>query len=348
MKIHKFKQLIDPHVHFRFPGQENKETWAAGSAAAVAGGLTIVLDMPNNQPPTLTEKLLEEKIENARQNSLVNFGFHFGCSANNLEEIARLKNKIHSVKVFMNEITGNLLIKDDKILEKIFSLVDLVCVYAEREMIEKAVWLTEKCKNKLYFCHISEKKEIDYLKKIKKKLKIYIEVTPHHLFLTEEDNKNALTKMKPSLKKKKDQAALWQAIDEGIVDTIGTDHAPHTLEEKKDDDPPSGVPGVETVLPLLLDAYHQGKISLEGIERLMSENPAEIFRIQRQEDTYTLVDLDSEKEVKKENLRSKCGWSPFVGWRLKGWPIKTVINGKIVFEKDKIFNHNLDHYIYGT
>jgi len=186
MNIIKLPQLIDPHVHFRTPGLDHKEDWLTGSKAAVAGGITTVLDMPNTKPPTSTEKLLDEKIETLNKSTLVNYGLHFAAAVDNLEEIEKVKDKVASVKVFLNHSTGNLLIEDDKVLEKIFSASPLISVHAEDEMIEKAIWLTKKCGNKLYFCHTYKKDMLDYIKKYKDKLPIYVEVTPHHLFLTNE------------------------------------------------------------------------------------------------------------------------------------------------------------------
>lgn len=333
--------IIDPHVHFREPGMEYKEDFFSGSKAAAKGGITTILDMPNNDPLIVTIKNLEIKRELAKK-SVVNYGLHFGASVDdNIEEIKNAKN-IASVKVFMNVSTGKMLIEDDNLLKKVFINSKLVTVHAEDGMVNKAVELTKECGNKLYLCHISQKSEIDYIRKNKTD-KIFVEVTPHHLFLTKDDDKDNFTKMKPNLRNKEDQEALWQAINEGLVNTIGTDHAPHTKEDKIEE--VYGVPGNETVLPLLLNAVNDNKLSLKKLVELTSLNPAKIFGIKNRgkvkEGYYadlTIIDLNLEKEVKNEELLTKCGWSPFNGWNLKGWPVMTIINGNVVFDNGKINN----------
>ncbi|RJR31640.1 dihydroorotase [Candidatus Parcubacteria bacterium] len=327
--------LVDPHAHFRTPGLEHKEDWKTGSKAAAAGGFAVVLDMPNTRPPLTTEDLLVEKRKTVQNDSLINYGFHFAATVDNLDEIKKVKNKVTSIKIFLNYSTGDLKIEDDKILQKIFDISPVVSCHAEGEMVEKAFYLQKKAGNKLYLCHISLKDEIDFIKRHKNK-NIFAEVAPHHLFLTQDDNKNGFFEMYPNLKTKKDLDALWQAIDEGVVDTIGSDHAPHTKEEKMKADFPRGVPGLETSLPLMLNAVNNGKITMEKLKSLMSVNPIKIFNLKIPKSCETIIDMDLEKVVKEENLYTKCGWSPFAGWKLKGWPIKTVVNGVTVYEDNKI------------
>jgi len=153
-------------------------------------------------------------------------------------------------------------------------------------------------------------------------------------------------RMLPPLQTKNDTEALWQAIDDGIVDTIGTDHAPHTVKEKNSDTPPFGIPGIETSLPLMLNAVNEGKLTIDRLKQLMSENPAKIFNIETNPETYTEVDIDLEKEVKNEDLKTKCGWSPFNGWKLKGWPVKVVINGNTILENNLINTNYKGEYLY--
>lgn len=371
-----FPGFIDCHVHFRDFEQNYKEDWQTGSQAAAIGGITTVLDMPNNQPPMLTINDLINKHKLASTKSVVNYGFHFGSSEENLEEIkalvyhqkmsalqerpsidsglpvalansllvSKLTSCVVSVKVYMNETTGKLKIDNHKVLQKIFNFCPLITAHAEANKVKEAVRLISKTPNKLYLCHISTKKEIEYLKKNKIKGKIFVEVTPHHLFLTNNDDKNSFTKMKPLLKSKTDQDALWQAVNKGLVDTISTDHAPHTIKDKKYDNPPFGVPGVETMMPLLFNAYHSGKISLEKIVKLCSSNPAKIFDLKNKgqikvgfDADLTIVDLNLVKKIIATELRTKCGWSPFENWELKGWPVMTIVNGVIVFDKDQNF-----------
>lgn len=339
---HVLPGLIDPHVHFRDCELAYKEDYLTGSMAASSGGVTTVLDMPNTIPSTITIDLLNEKRKLAEK-SIVNYGFHFGAAVDNINEIRKAQELscVASIKLFMNLSTGKLMVEDNEKLKEIFKNSKLITVHAEDDKVKEAYELIKRTNNKLYCCHISTKEEIDFLKTIKND-NIFVEVTPHHLFLTKDDDKSNFTKMKPSLKTEEDQNALWNAINEGIIDTIGSDHAPHTIEEKKKEIV-YGVPGVETLLPLMLDAYNQNKISLGKIIELTSENPAKIFGIKNKgkikegyDADLVVVDLDLEKEVKNEELFTKCKWSPFNGWKLKGWPVMTIVNGNIVFENGEI------------
>lgn len=337
--------IIDCHVHMREPGLTHKEDFFTGSKAAACGGVTTFLDMPNNKPPTTTIGLLNEKRKLAEK-SIVNYGFHFGSTPNNLQEIKEV-NDIASVKVYMDATTGNLLIDKDEILRTIFKSVKRITVHAESASVGKAFDIFKSLDNKkkkLYFCHISKEEELKIIKK-NKKANIFIEVTPHHLFLTEEDDKDGFTKMKPSLKTKQDQDALWKAINKGVIDTIATDHAPHTIEEKNSANPPFGVPGLETILPLLLNAVNEGKLTLQKVVELTSEKPAKIFGLKNKgyikegyDADFVVVDMGKEKEVRNEELKTKCGWSPFNGWKLKGWPIMTIINGNLIYNNGILYD----------
>ena len=333
--------IIDPHVHFRDFEQSHKEDFLTGSMAAAAGGITTVLDMPNTQPVTDSMEMLKKR-RAAASKSIVNYGFHFAASTENADMLDRV-NGVASVKLFMNVSTGKLMIKDPEVLEKIYAKAKLLSVHAEGKQIEEAVDFHSRTKNKVYFCHVSAKSELEFLRKNKKSL--YIEVTPHHLFLTDEDAKKlgSYGDMKPCLKTKEDAEALWKGIEKGVVDTIGTDHAPHTKEEKEGEKAPSGVTGCETMLPLLLDAVNKGKLKMEQIITLCCENPAKIFRLKNKgriaegyDADLTVVDMNLEKEVKNEELLTKVKWSPFNGWKLKGWPVMTIVNGRIAFENGKV------------
>ncbi len=333
--------MIDCHVHCREPGLTQKEDFLTASQAATAGGITTMIDMPNTKPATTTVELLEQKRELAKK-SIVNYGFHFGSTMENLSQIKHAKN-IASVKVFMNITTGELMINDDTWIAKIFENSKRIAVHAEEEMVEKAVKFIRNTKNKLYLCHISRESEINYLKKHKLKNKIFVELTPHHLFLTKEDESKLgnFALMKPELGTKQDQDALWEFLKSGKVDTIGSDHAPHTVEEKKEK--VYGVPGLETTLPLLLNAVNNKKLTLQNVVELVSENPARIFNIKNKghiQEGYdadlVFIDMNLEKEVKNENLFTKCKWSPFNGFKLKGWPIMTMVMGNLIYDNGKI------------
>ncbi len=337
--------LIDSHVHFREPGLNHKEDWKTGSYSAVKGGITTVIDMPNTKPPIFTLYDLNKKRELASK-SVVNYGFHFGASADdNSLDILNIRN-VASTKIYMNNTTGNLLIEDLDLIEKIFMASKMVSTHAEGRQVEEAVEIAKKTNKRLYLCHISLKSEVDFLKQ-NKSSNIFCEVTPHHLFLTDADfkKKKGFAKMLPTLKTKKDQNALWDAIESGLIDTIGTDHAPHTIEEKKAKKYPAGVPGVETMLALMLDAVNKGKISLQKVVEMTSRNPAKIFGIRNKgllkagyDADLVIVDMNMKKKVKNDELLTKCRWSPFNNKILKGWPIMTIVNGNIVFDNGHVYD----------
>lgn len=329
--------LIDSHVHMREPGFEYKEDFLTGSMAAAHGGVTTFLDMPNTKPPTLSISDLEEKRKLAAK-SVVNYGFHFGSSEGNLEDIKKAwsTGNIASVKVFMNLTTGKMMIEDDSRLAEIFDNSRLVSVHAEGDKVKKAMSLCRGKNSKLYLCHISSREEIDSVKK--EATRPSVEVTPHHLFLTTADMQDSSREMYPNLKSKEDQHALWMSIKGGIVSTIGSDHAPHTMKEKKEENPPRGVPGIETMLPLLLTAANEGKISIAKIAELCSKNPAKIFRIKNKgliekgfDADITIIDLKEEQRLTGDSLFTKCRWTPFEGMRAKGMVSGTIVNGKIVY-----------------
>jgi len=340
--------LIDSHVHFREPGLMHKEDFLTGSKAAAAGGITTFLDMPNTIPPTTTAERLEQKRRLAKK-AVVNYGFHFGSTSDNIEEIKKAKN-IASVKIYMDITTGELVIKDENALKKIFEIPITKTIHAEKDQIKKALKLTKGTSSKLYFCHVSSKEELDYISK-NKTVNTFIEVTPHHLFLTEQDKEKqgSFAEMKPSLKTKDEQIALWEAIKNNQVDTIATDHAPHTIEEKHAINYPHGVPGCETMLPLLLNAVNDGLLEIKKVVQLCCENPAKIFKLKGKgfieegfDADLAIVDMELEKEVVNEELFTKCKWSPFNGMALKGWPVMTIVNGNVVFDarKSKISGTN--------
>ena len=354
--------VIDVHTHMREPGITYKEDFETGSKACAKGGITTFYDMPNTVPATTTLENLLNKKELAGKKSVVNFGIHFGGSKNNnIDEIRKVleKKEANTVKIFMNVTTGEMLIEDDEILKGIFENSELVLVHAENEMIDKAIALNQKYGKGLYVCHIPSAEELQKVIEAKKDNKlnnerhpIFAEVTPHHLFLNEEiressERNKMLLRMKPELRKKSDNEFLWKALNEGLIDTIGTDHAPHLIEEKMEK-VTFGMPGVETSLALMLTAYNEGKIKLSAIQKLMCENPAEIMKIvgrgKLKEGYYAdVIVVDTEKEWiagVDDTLESKCGWTPYENWKLKGKNIMTVVNGEIIYENGKI-NENV-------
>ena len=354
--------VIDVHTHMREPGVTYKEDFATGSRACVKAGVTTFYDMPNTIPTTTTEENLLEKKKLASEKSIVNFGIHFGGSKNdNVEEIKKvLKNgEVNTVKIFMNVSTGEMLIEDDEILAKVFENSKLVLVHAENEMIDKAIELNKNYGSGLYVCHIPSAEEMKKVINAKensdvntKEHPVYAEVTPHHLFLNTEirestERNKMLLRMKPELREKSDNEFLWEAINRGEVDTIGTDHAPHLISEKLEKIT-FGMPGVETSLALMINAHNEGKISLEMIQKLMCENPAKIMKIEKrgklQEGYFAdVIVVDTKKEWIvgiDDTIESKCGWTPYENWRLKGKNIMTIVNGEIIYENGKI-NENV-------
>ncbi|MBU0980405.1 MAG: dihydroorotase family protein [Nanoarchaeota archaeon] len=325
--------IIDCHVHMREPGQTEKEDFVTGSCSAAAGGVTTFLDMPNNRPPTLTKDLLEEKRRLAKR-SVVNFGFHFGSSPDTLNEL--VPENTASTKVFLDESTGSLSITDDTVLEQVFRRSRLVTCHAEGENVRKALEFSHKTSTPVSICHVSTAQELQALQKDPP---LGIEACPHHLFLSQNDDTGPFTLMKPRLKPKDDVAALWQAISNGLITHVASDHAPHTIEDKEGGMPPYGVPGVETMLPLLLDAVNKDRLKLNDVVRLCSQNPARIFKLQGKgsisvgNGDLTLVDLKLKRKVKADTLHSKCGWTPYEGKTLKGWPVYTIINGTLVYDE---------------
>ena len=354
--------VIDVHTHMREPGVTYKEDFETGSKACAKAGITTFYDMPNTVPTTTTLENLLNKKELAGKKSIVNFGIHFGGSKNNnISEIKKVldKKEVNTVKIFMNVTTGEMLIEDDEILKGVFQNSGLVLVHAENEMIDKAIGLNQKYGKGLYVCHIPSAEELKKVIEAKKDSRlnnemhpIYAEVTPHHLFLNEEiressERNKMLLRMKPELRKKSDNEFLWKALNEGLIDTIGTDHAPHLIEEKLEK-VTFGMPGVETSLALMLNAYNEGRIKLSAIQKLMCENPAEIMKIagrgKLKEGYYAdVIVVDTEKEWiagVDDTLESKCGWTPYENWKLKGKNIMTVVNGEIIYENGKI-NENV-------
>lgn len=325
---------IDSHVHFREPGQKHKEGWITGSNAAAAGGVTTVLDMPNNIPPITTIRLLEEKRKLAGK-SAVNYGFHFAAS-DKLGEINSAE-RIASVKAYMNETTNMEPVKIP-VLKKIIDLNKLVTVHAEGEKIND-IAKSASSKNRIHVAHVNTKSQVNLISRFRNIFSA--EVTPHHLYLCREDalGLKGFGNVKPLIGSDRDRAALWNALREGIIDTVASDHAPHTAEEKESENPPYGMPGVETMLPLMLHAVNKKHIKINDLVRVCCGNPARIFRLENKgfiregcDADLVVVDMKKTGRILNSNLKTKCGWSAFDRMRIKGWPIATFVNGVLVYE----------------
>ena len=375
-----FPGLIDPQVHFRDPGLTHKEDLKTGSMAAAAGGITTFFEMPNTNPSTITLEKLEEKYKVASEKCITNFSFFFGATNDNIEEIKKMDNTC-GLKIFMGSSTGDLLVDDYEALDRIFSCCDkIIAVHAEDEEIlkeaekkvskdsfanhpdarpveaalkatTKAVNLALKYKKRLHVLHLSTAEEVEFLRKHKSSGLITAETTPQHLLMHAPNIYNEIgsfAQMNPPIREKYHQKELWAGLKDGTIDCVATDHAPHTLEEKAlpYGEAPSGMPGVQTSLTLMLNEVANEKINLEDVVKWMAENPAKLYNIKGKgflkegyDADITIVDMDCEKTILNENMYSKCGWTAFHNTTTKGWPIITIVNGNIVYENDEL---NLD------
>ena len=364
---------IDIHVHFREPGITQKEDFLTGSRAAAAGGVTTILDMPNTKPATTTVALLEEKRKLAAAKCLVNYGLYMGATATNLEEVKKAIN-IPGVKLYMGSTTGDLVVTDKEMIRKFFHCGRKVVVHAEDEELMKknsemfkgqsdpsihakirgnevagaAVREAAIIGGNIHITHSSTREEMMLIKA----KGLSCDVTPHHLFLMAEELKKQgnYVKMNPPLRSKEDVEALWDAVKDGTVSCIATDHAPHLREEKEQGywEAPSGVPGVQTMLPLMLDAVNKKRLSLQQLIKLTSENPAAMFGIKNKgkiaagyDADITLVDMKEEKTIKNDDMLSKCGWTPFDGWKVKGVVAAAVVNGNVICSNGEITNEKV-------
>jgi dihydroorotase len=368
--------VIDAQVHFRDPGKEYKEDLGSGSRAAVRGGVTSFLEMPNTDPPTTTQAALDEKLRRAAQKCVANYGFFIGATPENLE-VLNTAGPVCGIKIFMGASTGSLLVNDPRDLERIFANGSrLIAVHAEDEAriqarrpqfagrsdpaahseirdnecarlaTELALTLSKKYQRRLHILHLSTRDEVELLRRDKPAW-ITAEVIPNHLLLNTADyaRHGTLVQMNPPIRTPADNAALWAGLHDGVIDFIATDHAPHTLEEKAQGFPkaPSGMPGVETSLPLMLSAMREGRCTLAEIQKWMCYGPAEAYRIPNKgrilegwDADLTLVDLEHARPVRNEETFTKVRWSPWHGRELYGWPTHTIVNGEIAFDNGRI------------
>jgi carbamoyl-phosphate synthase/aspartate carbamoyltransferase/dihydroorotase len=323
--------VVDPHVHLRGMEWSHKGTFASETAAAVAGGYWAVLDMPNTLPSTIDRPALAHKRTEFAAQAVCDWGVYYGASkeGNWADYGAALYRDVCGLKIYNNETTGVLLIDDQAVREQHYAhwtSPKPIAVHAEEDTALDILALVRKYRHFTHFCHVSSAREIGYLTAAKQEgLPISIGVCPHHLWLTQDDlpRLGALGRMKPELETPHDREALWTALQAGIVDVIESDHAPHLLSEKHSDKPPYGVPGLETTLPLLLTAVHEGRLTLEQVTALVGENPRRIFGLTCPPDTYTMLDLDADYVLERGMLHTLCGWSPFEGMRLHGRVVET-------------------------
>jgi dihydroorotase-like cyclic amidohydrolase len=335
--------MMDPHVHLRSMDWSHKGTFASETAAALAGGYTLVLDMPNTPPSTTSRGALDRKQVEIGAQAVCDWGTYFGASqADNTDRYAKVSGEVCGLKIYCNATTGDLLVEDQALRRRVYETWPadrVIAVHAEGATVLEILDLVKLTRKWTHFCHISTAEEIGYLTRARNEgLPISVGVTPHHLYLTQDDisTLGPLGLMKPELKTAVDQRALWDALELGIVDIVESDHAPHTLAEKRSDRPPFGVPGLETTLSLMLMAVQEGRLGLERVVELVAVNPRRVFGIAEHQETYTLVDLDQSWVVDDASLRTAAKWSPFAGMRLPGRVVEVRLRGTKVYDGQKV------------
>ncbi|EXL06918.1 dihydroorotase [Brucella anthropi] len=379
--LHILPGVVDSQVHFREPGLEHKEDLETGSLAAVLGGVTSVFEMPNTKPLTTSAETLEDKIRRGRHRMHCDFAFWVGGTRDNANDVAELERLpgAAGIKVFMGSSTGDLLVEDDDGVRSIlkntrrraafhsedeFRLKEREGLRVQGDPSSHPVWRDEvaalQCTERLvriardtgariHVLHISTAEEIDFLKDHKDVATC--EATPHHLTLSADDYKTLgnLIQMNPPVRDKRHRDGVWKGIDQGIVDVLGSDHAPHTLEEKQKPYPasPSGMTGVQTLVPIMLDHIHAGRLTLERFVDLSSHGPNRIFGMARKgriavgyDADLTIVDMKRRETITHEQAGSKAGWTPYHGKTVTGWPIGTFVRGIKVMWEAEIVNAN--------
>ncbi|VVC04671.1 Allantoinase [Candidatus Burarchaeum australiense] len=359
---------IDSHVHFRDPEATAKEDFLTGSSAALGGGVTTVIDMPcYRNPPTTTLKALKQKLAIAKARSVCDFALNFGAAAKNFSEVKKASKLCAGLKMFFSETGSEMTLTKSDAIEKHFALFDRkkpVIVHAEdqqaipkdAEMLEPAerakargpaaalLGISRACVlargRRLHFSHLTSAEEVELAKSF---ANATCEVTPHHLFLSIKDLEllDNRGKTNPPLRGEDARLALWNRLD--MIDTIASDHAPHTLAEKESAKAPAGVPGVETMLPLMLTAVNDGRLSLVRLCQMISTRPAEIFGLKRKGEIavgkdadFLIVDMNEQWRLHQEDLHSKCGWSPFLNYGMKGKIRSVVLRGREVCYEGKV------------
>lgn len=376
--LHVLPGVIDSQVHFREPGAEHKETLGTGSQSAVMGGVTTVFEMPNTDPLTTTVETLADKVRRGRETMFCDFAFYVGGTRENIAEIPELERLpgAAGIKVFIGSSTGNLLVDDRESLSRVIAAITRRAAFHsedearlnERKSVRRdgdpsshTEWrdpeaalistrilldLAREHGKRVHVLHISTGEEMRLLAEHKDVASV--EATPQHLTLTAPDayeRLGALAQMNPPLRDAAHQEILWWGIEQGVVDVLGSDHAPHTREEKAKPYPasPSGMPGVQTLVPMMLTHVNAGRLSLERFVDLTSHGPQRIFGLAGKgriavgyDADFTVVDLKQQHTIEESWVASKCGWTPFAGQTVTGWPKGTIIRGRRVMWEDQI------------
>lgn len=373
--LHLLPGVIDDQVHFRDPGLTHKEDLSTGSRACAKGGITSFLEMPNTNPTTTTLDALDAKLDVAAEKCVVNYGFYVGATPDNVD-VLKQATRTPGIKIFIGSSTGNLLVDQQEALERIFGESSLpICAhcedeatvranaerlqggsrYADHSLIrdhkaaliatQRAVDLADRHQHRFHVLHVSTAQEAEFLRTTSDL--ITAEACPHHLLFSVDDYERlgSLVQMNPSVKTQDDCAALWDALRDGTIEVVATDHAPHTREEKNQPYPksPSGLPAVENSLALMLDSVHQGRCTLEQVVSWMCEAPARVWNIRnkgRIQEGYdadlVLVDLQRQHTIRNEEQLTKSGWSPWDGVTLQGLPVRTWVMGQTVFADGQV------------
>lgn len=351
MAVLRLPGLVDAHVHLREPGYTHKENFYTGTAAALAGGVTTVLDMPNTNPPTATPERLQEKVQLAAAQAVCDVGLFVGATNTELDAYLPVAERACGLKIYVNDTFGSLRIDELDLMHRFFRTwaeraeqvgyrragdeaggLGPIAVHAEELMLPVCLNLSQLYDVPLHVVHVSRRSEIELIRVAKERgLPVTCEATPHHLFLSGQDlsRLGARGDMRPRLATPDDVAALWENLD--VIDVFATDHAPHTLAEKNQETPPPGVPGVETMLPLLLTAVHQDRLSLDDIRARCVENPRRIYGLPAQPDTTVAVDVDAEYVLADAALQTKVKWTPFAGMPVYGRVMRVTLRGTDVY-----------------
>jgi carbamoyl-phosphate synthase/aspartate carbamoyltransferase/dihydroorotase len=342
----KLPGLIDPHVHLREPGATHKEDFDSGTSAALAGGITIVLAMPNTNPPIFDVGTLDIALNAARQKAHCDYGQFVGAGPANAdwENHKAEAAQTAGLKMYLDSTFGELRLDDMTLWMPHFQSFPKnmpIVAHSESRSMAAAILFAEIYDRPVHIAHISLKEEVLLIKAAKERgIKVTCEVCPHHLFLSNEDIPSishghpGRGEVRPHLATKEDVDSLWENLD--VIDCFATDHAPHTIEEKDSSNPPPGFPGLETILPLLLTAVSESQLTISDLIAKMYTNPKEIFNLPDQPETWIEVDENKTFEIKASEQLTRCNWTPFEGWMVKGKVCKVVLRGKTVYEDGKI------------
>ena len=333
--------LIDVHTHLRVPGGEHKEDFTTGTASALAGGITMVLGMPNTTPPITSADVMLATHEAIKRDALCDVGMYAAGSSADVEQLPTFADLSIALKIYLNDTFGRLRVDEVPTMMRCFELWphhQMIAMHAEKQSVAVGIGLAAAYNRPVHFCHISRREEIELIAQAKTQgLPVTCEVAPHHLFMDRSacDRLGTLADMRPLLGSADDVAALWEHI-ETTIDMIATDHAPHTLAEKRSATPPPGVSGLQTSLPLMLTAVAEGRLSLQRVIDLMYTHPKRIFKLPDQPDTHIEVDLDERYTIRNSDQLTKCGWTPFDGREVIGRVVRVVLRGVVVYENGKI------------